>query len=126
MFALDTNIAIDMLRRHPAILARVIVSNPYYLPAPVLGELVHGAFKSQQSAAQMTMIATLIQRFPVVAVDEHAARRYGQVKYILEAQGQRIPENDIWIAAVCLRWGITLVTRDQHFTHVAGLRLEIW
>ncbi|HEV8045487.1 MAG TPA: PIN domain-containing protein [Rubrobacter sp.] len=40
--------------------------------------------------------------------------------------GRPIPENDIWIAATALQHGLVLVTRDSHFEHVEGLRVERW
>lgn len=126
MFALDTNIAIDLLRRRAATLARVGNSDEYYLPAPVVGELIHGAFRSHQPVGERAMLEKLIQMFPVLNVDQHAAEYYGQIKFMLESQGQRIPENDMWIAAVCMRFGMALVTRDQHFARVAGLSCHIW
>ncbi len=37
-----------------------------------------------------------------------------------------LPDNDLWIAATAMQYGLTLVARDQHFTWIAGLTLEQW
>ena len=34
-----------------------------------------------------------------------------------------LPENDIWIAAICLQHGLTLLTLDRHFDRIEGLAL---
>ena len=33
-------------------------------------------------------------------------------------------ENDLWIAGIALRHGLTLVTRDRIFSRVPGLRIK--
>jgi tRNA(fMet)-specific endonuclease VapC len=37
---------------------------------------------------------------------------------------QPIPTNDLWIAASALEHGAALLTRDAHFSHIDGQRLE--
>jgi hypothetical protein len=44
----------------------------------------------------------------------------------LEAKGQIIPENDIWIAAVALECDMPLATRDAYFQRVEGLTVIQW
>jgi predicted nucleic acid-binding protein len=45
------------------------------------------------------------------------------VKQGLKKGGMPLPINDVWIAAHTLETGSTLVTYDNHFKNVAGLRL---
>jgi tRNA(fMet)-specific endonuclease VapC len=40
--------------------------------------------------------------------------------------GQPIPENDIWIAAIAEQHGLTLVTKDAHFNAIDHLKIEKW
>jgi predicted nucleic acid-binding protein len=40
--------------------------------------------------------------------------------------GSRIPENDLWIAAMAQEHQLPLVTRDQHFSLVTGLKALFW
>ena len=37
-----------------------------------------------------------------------------------------IPENDIWIAAIAVQHGLTVVSRADHFAQVTGLPREVW
>jgi tRNA(fMet)-specific endonuclease VapC len=58
--------------------------------------------------------------------DEYTAKIYGEVKKGLKDKGTPIPENDIWISAVAIQYGLTVVTRDSHFDYVGGLSTENW
>ena len=53
--------------------------------------------------------------------DFDTARLYGRIKAELRRKGKPIPENDIWIAAAAIQYGLTLVTRDRHFDFIDGL-----
>jgi tRNA(fMet)-specific endonuclease VapC len=59
-------------------------------------------------------------------VDEAVADAYVQIKVMLQASGQIIPEADIWIAATALVGNYTLVTRDAHFSRILGIHVEDW
>ena len=41
-------------------------------------------------------------------------------------EGQPIPENDIWIAAIAQQHDLTLVTKDVHFDAIDRLKIEKW
>jgi tRNA(fMet)-specific endonuclease VapC len=62
----------------------------------------------------------------VLGCDVGSAQRYGEIKDQLSKKGRPIPENDIWVAAVALQYDLTLVSRDEHFGLVPGLRAEAW
>jgi len=44
----------------------------------------------------------------------------------LRKKGQPIPENDIWIAAICLENEISLISSDGHFENINGLEVIKW
>jgi tRNA(fMet)-specific endonuclease VapC len=54
------------------------------------------------------------------------AQQYGEIKNALRAKGRPIPENDLWIAALSLQYGLTVVTRDDHFNAIDGLPIATW
>jgi tRNA(fMet)-specific endonuclease VapC len=59
----------------------------------------------------------------VVLLDYDVARRYAMLRSDLRSRGLLIPDNDLWIAASALSHDLTLVSRDQHFRRITGLRL---
>ena len=124
--ALDTDIAIAILNRNPRALARYDTEGPLALPAVVAGELLYGALNSALSAANLERYRRFIDQAIVLPVDLDVARCYGDLRLSLKRAGRPIPENDLWIAASCVRHGLVLVTHDGHFAHCSGLRTEDW
>jgi tRNA(fMet)-specific endonuclease VapC len=62
----------------------------------------------------------------VVHLTHKTAEIYGTIKADLEIKGQPIPDNDLWIAATALEYGLSLASRDQHFQRVPGLSVLPW
>lgn len=44
-------------------------------------------------------------------------------KILLKMTGIPIPLNDVWLGAHAIETGAVLITYDQHFNNIAGLRL---
>jgi len=44
----------------------------------------------------------------------------------LKRRGELLPDADILIAAVALNYNLTLVTDDNHFNRIEGLKIENW
>jgi len=65
-------------------------------------------------------------RSSILGCDLTTAQQYGESKNALRAKERPIPENDLWIAAVALRYGLTLATRDDHFGQIDGLTTIKW
>lgn len=51
---------------------------------------------------------------------------YSDIRLQLKRDGKPIPENDLWIAAVCMEHNLPLATADGHFDFVEGLRIYSW
>jgi len=62
----------------------------------------------------------------LLTCDLLVAREYGRLKSELKAQGTPLPENDMWIAAIALRYGLTVTSRDRHFREIGGLAVFAW
>ncbi len=123
---LDTNIIIGLFANEALILKQLIQSDNVFVPAIVLGELFYGAEKSGRVVANRRRVEQFAQANVILGTDATIAAYYGQVKQRLQASGRPIPENDIWIAAIAQQYQLTLVTRDQHFQHIAGLAVTSW
>ena len=46
------------------------------------------------------------------------------VRFELTKLGTPIPENDIWIAAICLQHALPVATLDHHFSQVPNLQIQ--
>ena len=62
----------------------------------------------------------------VVAVDADTADRYADIREELRIAATPIPENDLWITALCRQHHLALASRDGHFDKVRGLKRVEW
>ena len=61
--------------------------------------------------------------FPRTGKSRSTAEVYADVRLRLKQAGKPIPENDVWIASLCVQHGVPLATSDEHFDHVDGLEV---
>ncbi len=129
-FLLDTNICLYIRRqRPPAVLARFQRLKPGEAVLSVItyGELVYGAEKSQFREQAMMRLAELAGLMPVMDLPSQASQFYGAIRAALEANGETIGNNDLWIAAHAKAAGLTLVTNNEReFRRVEGLKMQNW
>ena len=123
-YLLDTNIVIDLFAEEQNVIAFLEEAQEVFLPVIVLGEMYFGALRSQRVKENIHRLTAFAEQSVVLDCDAKVARRYGEVKNMLRKRGRPIPENDIWIAAIALEANLTLVSRDDHFLEVDGLKLK--
>lgn len=123
---LDTNIIISWLKGSIKIATRIDEADIIYLPVIVLGELYYGANYSTNAAKHKNDIRRIIPFFNIVSLDENSPVIYGQIKSDLRKKGTPIPENDLWIATICIQNNLQLVTNDHHFHHIENLKTIKW
>jgi tRNA(fMet)-specific endonuclease VapC len=123
---LDTSVVVDYFRQDLTLHKRIDQVDDVYLPLVVLAELLYGAHKSTQPAKALAEVQEFQRGCIIMLPDETTADLYGQIKAELSAAGRKIPENDVWIAAVARQQGYPLATRDRHFSFVSGLSILDW
>ena len=125
-YLLDTNAVIDIFGGNEE-LARTLASTPFvFISTIVLGELYFGAEKSHRVTENLARIESFAAECTALEPDMVVAREYGRVKQRLKSRGRPIPDNDLWIAATALAYGLTLLSRDSHFDAVENLVRETW
>ena len=129
-FLLDTNICIYIRRqRPPGVLARFqqLKHGEAVLSVITYGELVYGAEKSQSRQQASRLLAELAGLLPVMALPSHAGQCYGAIRAALEAKGEMVGNNDLWIAAHAKAAELILVTNNEReFRRVPGLKIQNW
>lgn len=122
--ALDTDIAIKFLNGDTAI--DIFLSNysEIYLPVIVVGELIYGALNSTHAEQNLDRHKRLIHRSRILEISESTANTYAKTRMGLKKKGKPIPENDLWIAAVCIEHKIPLLSNDAHFKEIDNLLLK--
>lgn len=129
-YLLDTNICI-YIRRHrpPEVLARFQKLKPGEAVISVItyGELRFGAERSQRRVEATRQLEELAALMPVLPLPQQAAVAYGAIRATLEARGEIIGNNDLWIAAHAKSAALTLVTNNEReFRRVKGLKVRNW
>ncbi len=121
---LDTNAYVRFLRGDEKVMSYLAQADSVYMSVFVLGELFAG-FKSGSKQRENKRILERFLLKPTVAVLEatlETADIFGGVMASLRKAGNPIPINDVWIAAQALETGSILVTYDDHFSAIPGLR----
>jgi tRNA(fMet)-specific endonuclease VapC len=96
------------------------------IPVIVLGEFRYGIAESRHRAAYEAWLETHLPQFDTLAVTDETAVVYAGLRVALKRSGRPIPSNDAWIAALALQHQLPVLSRDQHFDAVPGLRRKSW
>jgi tRNA(fMet)-specific endonuclease VapC len=119
--ALDTSVAIDVLADR----AESLTSQPiteFVLPVAVVGELRYGALNSRRADENVAEVERLVARCRILDITLATAEVYARLRLDLKKKGKPIPENDLWIAALCVEHQVKLAAVDSHFDAVDGLQ----
>jgi predicted nucleic acid-binding protein len=126
LVSLDSSFLIDLLAGSPrAVLkARELdqTGEPRYLTPPVASEVLVGAFHLGGTYCSRTK--TLVDSLPLLAFDRVAYQEAGRLGSELAGRGTPLGQSDLFIAAITLRHGERLLTRDKSFIQVPGLTIE--
>ena len=123
---LDTNSVIAYLNGDEEAAKRIELIPELLLPAIVIGEMVYGVYKSARPEENLKPLREFASVCEVVDCGESAAYEYGRIKFDLKDKGKKIPENDMWIAACAIAANLPVLSRDEHFDVVDGLRRVSW
>jgi predicted nucleic acid-binding protein len=61
-----------------------------------------------------------------MSVGPETDRRYAELRHELKTMGTPIPSTDAWIASLAREHRLPVVTRNNYFQAVRGLRLVTW
>ena len=127
-FLLDTNAIIAVLNEPAGLVSQHLRGHrptDIGLSSIVMHELYFGAFKSHRVERNLAIVDGL--RFEVVPFDQDDARRAGEIRAILSAQGTPIGGYDVLIAGQASARRLILVSRNlREFTRVEHLQVENW
>lgn len=129
MFLLDSNLCVAHLRGQRAARHWLERHAPdqVRLSSITRGELVVGVHKSSDPEPALRALRLFLAPFASLPFDDEAADHYGQIRAILERQGQQIGPHDLMIAAIARVHGLSIVTRNiREFERVPGIAVVAW
>ncbi len=121
---LDTNAYSNYLRGNEEVLSVLSGANIVYLSVIVLGELYTGFKGGKKEFWNRGLLQKFIEKPTVSILDVtiETSEIFAEIKNSLKASGNPLPINDVWIAAGTVETGSVLITNDDHFGKIPGLR----
>lgn len=123
---LDTNAVSALLAGDPALQVALAATDRHHLPTVTLGEYRYGLRSSRQRPALDPLLDELETESFLLVLNSATARHYADIRHELKLAGHPIPENDIWIAALARQHRLPIVSCDEHFDAVTGVRRIGW
>lgn len=129
MFLIDTDIVIYTLKGHPTVTAAFAEHRDAAKSLSVVsyGELLYGAEKSQQREKSLAAARRVAELFPLLPVTKPIMETFAELRASLEAEGTRLDDMDVLIAATAVTHNLVLVTNNtKHFARIESLTVENW
>ena len=123
---LDTNALSAIADNEPAAVRIFSHAATIELPVIVLGEYRFGITQSRRRNEYEKWLGELIAATRVLPVDDETAGHYAQIRGELKKAGLPIPSNDLWISALSRQYRVPVMSRDQHFDGVQGVKRIGW
>jgi tRNA(fMet)-specific endonuclease VapC len=128
-YLLDTNIVSYFVRgSHPEIGKRLNRTplDEMAVSAVTEAELRFWIIRRPPNARIRVGVEDFLMRVPGLPWDSGAAQSCARTREILKRHGRVLSTEDLMIAAHALSLGLTLVTHEQAFSFVDGLKTEDW
>lgn len=121
---LDTNAYSFFIKNDGRIVKAITQAEEVFLSVISVGELHAGFRRGVRFDENMIELRKFFrdERVHACKINVVTAKLYGDITYHLNRRGTPIPTNDIWIAAAVVESGATLVTYDEHFLKIPGLK----
>ncbi|MBI1784426.1 type II toxin-antitoxin system VapC family toxin [Candidatus Sumerlaeota bacterium] len=147
MYLLDTNHCSNLIDGHPRIIQKLKVAGntPISISVITRGELAFMVRHSERRAENAVKVAAFLSGIRIRPVENEIADLYGELKEtIISRFGPRIRrertkvslerlgfrENDLWIGATALRYGLTIASADWDFIRmkeaIREMKVENW
>ncbi len=124
MAVLETSFLIDILRgRKQAVdlLNELEEREPLFITTPTIMELWEGALRSQLPEKEMKKTGDMLVALHILDFDAKAAKKAAEINY--ELLHSPIEAEDSMIASIAFVHNEVLVTKDEHFVRISGLKI---
>jgi len=110
----DTDVASAIQKgRTPGWVAQAILGREVWLTFVAVGELAKWAEVRSWGAPARRRLDNWLEGRPIIPYDPRVARTWGVLAAAAQRRGRPRPQNDMWVAACCIRHQLPLVTLNQ-------------
>ena len=127
MMVLDTTILIDALHRKEAALRKIVeleeTKETLCTTQINVLELYKGAYLATKSNENIQKVKKLLDALVVLGIDENIYELFAALSAELKSRGESINDFDELIAAITMTNEAAIVSNDNHFKRIPGLRV---
>jgi tRNA(fMet)-specific endonuclease VapC len=125
---LDTNAYTRFLTGDEQVFETLGKAETVYLSVIVVAELLVGFKGGNKRAENQRLLENFLHKSTVqiLNITTETAEIFSDLQQALRKTGHPIPINDVWIASGAVETGSVLITYDNHFRQVPGIRLWDW
>ncbi|HEV2781397.1 MAG TPA: type II toxin-antitoxin system VapC family toxin [Actinophytocola sp.] len=110
---LDTDVtSLSFKQLLPAALFARLVGRPTCITFVTFGELTQWGVMGRWGSRRRAALAQQLAHLPILPGDREVAETWGRMSAAAKMRGRPRPQNDTWIAACCLAYGLPLATRN--------------
>ncbi len=123
-FVLDSNIYIEIERKNKKIideLSKLKEPELVCITAPSYSEIYYGLLAGKKIELKKGL--DNLNSFYLLNTTANSAKLFSEIRYELEKSGRMIPLFDILIASIAIDSGMILLTTDEHFKQIPGLKV---
>jgi tRNA(fMet)-specific endonuclease VapC len=129
-YLLDTNHLSPLVTLTHPLRARVLQGlgseHTFAITVPTLTEMLFGLGLLPRAHQNLAEWRRLRPDFTCYIPDEDDAEQASELQILLRRRGRQLETVDALIAAVALRYDLTLLTRDRDFSSIPQLKQENW
>jgi tRNA(fMet)-specific endonuclease VapC len=129
IYLLDTNVVSYFVRGTSVAVREHLLRTPVAALAISVvteAELLFWIARRPGDARTRVSVRDFLERVPSLAWDSRAAEAYAILRAEQKRKGRPLSTEDLMIAAHALSAGLTLVTHDEAFSYVDGLKTIDW
>ena len=127
MLVFDTTILIDALHCKKAALKKIAeleeTEETICTTQINVLELYKGAYLPTKSDANVQKVKKLLDAFVVLHIDDDTYEWFAALSAELKSRGDSMGDFDALIAAITMTNGAAIVSKDNHFGRIPGLRV---
>lgn len=123
---LDTNAISALADNNPALAQELATTSTAALPFIAYAEFRYGLHGSNRPEVGLQLLANLTEKLPLLFPSPETLEAYALLKDDLKRNGLKIPDNDLWIAALARQHDMPVLSQDRHFDDVPDIRRIGW
>ena len=128
-FRLDTSVLIEVENDNSHIIEQISslqksVKEDLCLTIFTFCEFYYGAMNKSEKNKEK--VKERLNQYGLLNTSQASAVIFCELLHQLQKRGKTIPHFDLFIAALALEHNLTLLTTDQHFREIPGLKVHIF